>query len=43
MIKDNLEHIKTVGVEESNIGTISSRKVVATMVSEGCTVSPPIV
>ena len=43
LIKDNLEHLKNLGVEEGNIGTHSYRKVVVTMVSSGCNVSTPIV
>ena len=43
LIKCNLEHLNTLGVEEGNIGIHSSRKVVATMVAAGCTVTPPIV
>ena len=43
LIKYNLEHLKTLGVKEGNLGTHSCRKVFATMVAAGCTLSPPIV
>ena len=42
LIKDNLEHLKTLGVEEDNIGMHFCRKEVSTMVAAGCTVYPPI-
>ena len=43
LIKDHLEHLKTLGVKEGYIGTHSCRKVVATMVAARYTVYPPIV
>ena len=43
LIKDNLEHLKTLGVKEVNLGTNSFRDLVSTMVAAGYTVSPPIV
>ena len=42
LIKENMEQLKTLGVEEGNIGTHSRRKGVTTMFDTGCTVSPPI-
>ena len=42
LIKDNLVHLKTLGIEEGGLGTHSCRKRVADMVAAGCTVSPPI-
>ena len=43
LIKENLEHLKTLGDDEGNLGTHSCRKGVTTMVAAGCTVSSPIV
>ena len=43
LIKENLEHLKTLGVKECDLGMKSCIKGVPNMVSEGCTVSPPIV
>ena len=42
LIKDNTEYLKTVGVEESNLGTHSCRKGVMAMVYADFTVYPPI-
>ena len=43
LIKDNLEHLKTLGVKECDLGMKSFIKGVPNMVSAGYTVSPPIV
>ena len=43
LIKENLEHLKTLGVKEVNLGMQYCIKLVATMGSALYTVSPPIV
>ena len=43
LIKNILEHLKTLVIEEDNIGQHSCIKGVAAMVDTGCTLSPPIV
>ena len=43
LIKENLEQLKTLGVEEGNLGTYSCRKLFGTMDALCCTVSPKIV
>ena len=43
LIKDNLEHLKTLGIQAGDIGMYSCRKGVANMVAAGFTMSPPIV
>ena len=43
LIKDNLKYLKTLGVEEGNLGAHSCIKGVANLVDACCTVSPPIV
>ena len=42
LVKDNTDDLKTIGAGDGDIGMYSFRKGVATMVSSGCTVSPPI-
>ena len=43
LTKNNLEHLKNLGVEEGDLDTHSCRKGVATVIAEDCTVYPPIV
>ena len=43
LLKANEDTLKSMGVEPGDLGTHSCRKGVGTMVSAGCTVSPPIV
>ena len=42
VIKDNLAAFEALGVEEGTLGSHSTRKGAITMVSTGCTVSPPM-
>ena len=41
IITKHMPDLKTLGVEEGDMGTNSSRKGVANMVESGCTVHPP--
>lgn len=42
MVKSCASELKLLGFEPGDLGTHSSRKGVATMIADGCTISPPI-
>ena len=42
VIKDNIDEFKALGVDENTLSSHSCRKGAITIVSSGCTVSPPM-